>query len=274
MQATILPPLTAAPIILVRPGDEITRLMNLTERSLAPLALPRPLRSLRSAAITARALLPDMPLDSLVPLVIQGVWVAATKALVETATAEDIATQAVAARLGAWRSSYDPRGDHGHQLAIALRVAVRTHGSAQDRRSWWTAANRFLDAQTDQHRDSDGPARYLHYLVVRPVALGLPLTAVLAATIRGCVGQLQGQRATTQLWWLGCYASLASCARDLSDGLVPSLGVRTTEGELQRDRDAAWDHLQAALGPAEFWTDTDRLIGRMAQRTRQLSMER
>ncbi len=273
MQATILPPTTTSPFILARPGDQIARLMSLTEQSVAPLALPRPLRSLRTAAATARALLPDLPLESLVPLVIQGVWIAATTALVDTAVVEHGTTDTIAACLRTWRASYNPQGNRGHQLAIALRVAVRSHGTAHDRRTWWAAASRFLDAQIDQHRDSDGPARYMQYLMVRPVALGIPLTILLAATVRGCAGQLQSPRATTLLWWLGCYTGLAACARDLADGLVSSLGVRTTEPEIRCDRDAAWTHLHDALGPREHWTDADALIARLAQRTHELSIE-
>lgn len=273
MQATILPPITTPQFILARPGDQITRLMALTEQSIAPLALPRPLRGLRSSATTARALLPDMPLESLVPLVIQGVWVATTTALVDTAVAEHGATETIAACLRTWRASYNPQGSRGHQLAIALRVAVRSHGTAHDRRMWWAAASRFLDAQIDQYHDADGPVRYLHYLMVRPVALGIPLMVQLAATVRGCAGQLQGQRVATLLWWLGCYAGLAACARDLADGQLPTLGVRATEPELRRDRDAVWTHLHNALGSCAYWNDADGLIARLAQRTRELSIE-
>jgi hypothetical protein len=208
-----------------------------------------------------------------VPLVIQGVWIATTTALVDTAVAEHGATEMIAACLRTWRASYNPQGNRGHQLAIALRVALRSYGSAHDRRAWWAAACRFLDAQIDQHRDADGPARYLHYLMVRPVALGIPLTIQLAATVRGCTGQLQGQRATALLWWLGCYAGLAACARDLADGQVPTLGVRATEPELRRDRDAAWTHLHNTLGPRAHWNDADGLIARLARRIRELSIE-
>jgi len=269
------------PILLSPSPEEIAQLTTTMRRHLTRIGLSVEERQLHMLTTLTRILMPDLPLDALVPAVMQAIWVYRTDALVDRCTA----CRDLERRLRMWQAptAGDGLTDPEHRLLRGLYGEVATRASSVQLAGWWAAACQFLDAQLAQR--CTAAASYLGYLAMRPVAQAIPLTISLAAILYDCSPQLEQARTAELLWWAGCYMGLsndlASYQRELAEGVAATANARgvldalttqngspidaqATEALVRSDMETAWNQLTTTLGPRESWRTIDEVIARFA----------
>jgi len=252
-------------------------------RRLTALGIVTPSRHLQRVVMVTRMLLPELPLDAVIPMVLQALWIYLTDALVDGS----ISTSVLEEHLHSWQAQRTPdktRLEPGHRLLRLLQDELTAWAPEYRYEQWWGAVRQFLDAQLIQ-RCTLAPS-YLDYLATRTVAQGIPLTVTLAALVAGYADELQTRRAGTLLWWAGCYIGLvndlSSYEREVREGTARTANargvlaaIRATSGVpiderlsatlVHRDMETSWEQLNRTLGPQSTWTPIDWMIARLAQ---------
>ncbi len=226
-------------------------------------------------------LLPDIPLERLVPFAIQTLWIY----LIDPAIDSEAPLLELEKRLKAWRVTGETVAsstDIDHQMLKLLCDEVATQVDPAAYNQWWAAMNSFLDAQITQRNLA---MSYLTYLSTRLTVQGGPLTIVLAAALYGCLDLLQTARSAQLMWWLGCYTVLnndtITFERERREGTADTgnaygvlqslayqngtrLDINTASQLVHLDMHAAKEQVQQLLGPRTTWNQIDTLIARMA----------
>src|SRR5262249_32612748 len=129
------------PILLSPSPEEIAQLTTTVRRHLTRMGLNVEERQLHMLASLTRMLMPDLPLDALVPGVMQAFWVYRTDALVDSCTA----CRDLERRLRMWQAptASDALTDPEHRLLRSLYGEVATRASSVQLAGWWAAACHF-----------------------------------------------------------------------------------------------------------------------------------
>ncbi len=147
------------------PAHEIAWLEEEVMRRLTALGIVTPSRHLQRVVMVTRMLLPELPLDAVIPMVLQALWIYLTDALVDGS----ISTSVLEEHLHSWQAQRTPdktRLEPGHrllrllqdELARGVLAAIRaTSGVPIDERLSATLVHRDMETSWEQLNRTLGP---------------------------------------------------------------------------------------------------------------------